>query len=150
MIKINKIQTKNVENALKKYEKDVIETMAEVVKTTAQDIERNAKDLASVKRVWDNGDLAQNIKAEEQETPFNYKVTAYMPYSAYHEFGTGGLVDVPNEWSEMARQFIGKGIKQVNIMPRPFMYPAFIFGRMRFNKDIREELKVLSKQFKNG
>ena len=36
------------------------------------------------------------------------------------------------------------------IAPRPFMYPAFVYGRMKFNKELRDELKELSKHFNNG
>ena len=142
-VKIKNI--KKIEDAIKKYGDDAVKEFANVTKINAQETESQAKSFAPV----DNGTLRQSIRAEQQEHPLNYKVTAYMPYSAYQEFGTGGLVDIPEGWAEMAAQFKGKGIKQVNIMPHPFMYPAFRWVRTNFNKDIKEAIKYLNKKF-NG
>ena len=50
----------------------------------------------------------------------------------------------------MASWFRGKGIKQVNINPKPFMYPAFVIGRREYAKDIKDALKHLNKRFNNG
>lgn len=149
MIKINISNTKKLISAIEKLDKEAIKLIETVVQTTAQDMELNAKQLATSKNVFDNGDLVQNIKSEKQQEPFTYRVTSYMPYSAYHEFGTGGLVDIKEDWGQMAAYFKGKGIKQVNIHPRPFMYPSYVFGRMRFNKDLRDEFKTLIKKY-NG
>ena len=71
-------------------------------------------------------------------------------YSAYHEFGTGRLVSIPDGWEEMAAQFKGKGIREVNIMPRPFMRPAFIEGSKNYKKDLDKALKDLTNKFNNG
>lgn len=38
-----------------------------------------------------------------------YRVINTAPYAPYVEFGTGGKVDAPKEWSTYARQFKGKG-----------------------------------------
>lgn len=46
-------------------------------------------------------------------------------YAPYVEFGTGGLVDVPEGLEDYAIQFIGKGIRQVNLPPRPFLMPNY-------------------------
>ena len=145
MIRINKINTKKISNAFAKYGDEAVKEISNIIKITSQEVENTAKQLAPV----DDGTLRQSIRSEQQETPLDYKVTAYMPYSAYMEFGTGGLVDVPEGWGEMAMQFKGKGIRQINIMPRPFMYPAYLYGKSIFNKDIKEALKYLNKKF-NG
>ena len=70
-----------------------------------------------------------------------------MPYSAYMEFGTGSKVKINEDWGEMAARFKGKGIREVNLQPRPFMYPAFVIGRKNYNKELREEFKILAKKF---
>ena len=114
---------------------------------TAEEIELEAKKLAP-KDKGASG-LSGSIRAEQQETPLDWKVTAYKPYSAYMEFGTGILVDIKEGWGEMASWFKGKGIKQVNINPRPFMYPAFVKGRSIFMRDIKDAIKALNKKF-NG
>lgn len=65
------------------------------------------------------------------------KVIVNANYSPYIEFGTGGLVDVPAGLSSYAMQFKGKGIKQVNLPARPFLYPNW---KMESNKML-ERLK---------
>ena len=59
------------------------------------------------------------------------------------EFGTGGKVKVPAELKDIAIQFKGKGIREVNIQPRPFLYPAFVKHRKILIKDLKDYLKTL-------
>ena len=147
MIKINKINTKKISNAFAKYGDEAIQEITNIVQLTAQQVEDKAKQLAPI----DNGTLRQSISSalNIENKGMSAIVVANQPYSAYHEFGTGGLVDVPEGWGEMAMQFKGKGIRQINIMPRPFMYPSYLYGKSIFNKDIKEALKYLNKKF-NG
>ena len=65
------------------------------------------------------------------------------PYSAYMEFGTGGLVEVPKELKDQAIKFKGNGVKQVNLRPQPYLYPAFVKGRKNYIKSLKKELKRL-------
>ena len=44
---------------------------------------------------------------------------------------------------EVAIQFKGKGIREVNIQPRPFLYPAFVKHRKILIKDLKDYLKTL-------
>lgn len=150
MVSIRISNTKKLIAAFDKYGDDAVKELGSVTKIRAQEIAIDAKNNASTKRVWDKGDLAQNIRSEQRETPLDYKITAYMPYSAYHEFGTGGSVNIPKGWETMAAQFKGKGVRQVNILARPFMYPAFVKGRSLYKKDINNSLKELAKKFNNG
>ena len=62
------------------------------------------------------------------------------------EFGTGGLVEVPEELKEVAAQFKGKGIKKINIQARPFLYPAFVKGRVQYLQDLKAKLNQLVKR----
>ena len=145
MVRLELKNTDKVIKALEKYGDDAVKEFSNVTKFTAKEIEAEAKRLAPIK----DGTLRQNIRAEQQETSLDWKVTSYMPYSAYMEFGTGILVDIKEGWGEMASWFKGKGIKQVNINPRPFMYPAFVKGRSIFMRDIKDAIKALNKKF-NG
>jgi len=117
--------------------------IAQTTEGIAREIERDAKTYAPV----DLGTLRQGIKAFEV-SPMTYKVFANAngnaPYSAYMEFGTGGLVEVPSELKEVAAMFKGKGIRRVDIRPRPFLYPAFIKGRTQYIKDLEGDLKHLT------
>lgn len=93
----------------------------------------------------DKGKLRQSI-VTEKVNDFTWNLVAgalIAPYAAFHEFGTGGLVEVPNEFKEMAWAFKGKGIKLVNIPPKPFMHPALIFGRKMYLENMRKGLNKL-------
>ena len=98
---------------LKKLLKDLValgdegrEVVESVTMITAEEIARDAKIHA---KVGDTGKLQQSIKAIEVDD-LNWKVfanaTGLAPYAAYVEFGTGGLVEVPDELKEMAEETI--------------------------------------------
>ncbi len=144
MVKISVTGVNELKAAFKKYGNDAVKEFASITEFKAREIEQKAKSLAP----YDNGTLRQNIRAEKQ-SELDWKVTSYMPYSAFQEFGTGGLVNIPDGWKSMAAQFKGRGIKQINIKPQPFMYPAFVFGRKTYKKDIEDSLKRLNNKF-NG
>ena len=120
----------------KEAEKD-IEGVTELV---ARNIEKNAKSNV----VADQGKLGQSIRSIKIDNT-NWAVEAggvLAPYAPFVEFGTGGLVDVPDELKEQAIKFKGKGIKQINLQPRPFLYPAFLKGKTEYLDKLK---KVLSK-----
>ena len=92
-------------------------------------------------RLHDNGHHARNIGHRKSEDGnIGSVVYANADYAAYLEFGTGGLVDVPSGWEEVAIQFIGQGIKEVNLVARPHLIPAgnkaFVFMEKQIAKDI--------------
>jgi hypothetical protein len=71
-------------------------------------------------------------KGNTAEVGYNKK------YAPYQEFGTGGLVDTKHaralgfSASEIKQLFKGKGIREVNIEPKPYFFPS-----------VREGLKAL-------
>ena len=92
--------------------------------------------------------MGQSIKAVK-ENQYNWTIEAggiLAPYAPFVEFGTGGLVEVPNELKEMAIKFKGKGIKKVNLRARPYLYPALLQGRTEYLDKLK---KVLSKYGKS-
>lgn len=62
-------------------------------------------------------------------------------YAPYVEFGTGGTVDVPSGLEDYAIQFKGQGIKQVNLPPRPFLYPAWKRNGLKFMENLEKLVK---------
>jgi hypothetical protein len=74
-------------------------------------------------------------------------IDGFAPYSAYVEFGTGGLVNVPLELKQYALRFKGKGVKQINMQPQPYLYPAFVKGRKQYEKDLKTLLNRLTKKY---
>jgi hypothetical protein len=73
---------------------------------------------------------------KQRLAPMSYIMFSQMPYSAYVEWGTGGLVDVPAGLEDYAIQFKGKGIKQVNLPARPFFFTPFLREKEALKKRI--------------
>lgn len=129
---------------LRKYGKEAEKDIAGVTELTARNIEKYAKSNAPV----DLGKLGQSIQAVK-DNDLNWSIEAggvLAPYAPFVEFGTGGLVEVPNELKEQAIKFKGKGIKQVNLRARPFLYPALLRGRIEYVEKLK---KVLDKYGKS-
>jgi HK97 gp10 family phage protein len=66
-----------------------------------------------------------NIKSQGNNQSFIYTIGARSKYAAYVEFGTGGLVSIPNGYEELASMYKGRGIRKINLRARPFLIPAF-------------------------
>ena len=125
---------------LKQFGKEAEKEIDDVTDAVALEIVDDAKQLAPV----DIGKLRQGIGKQKKEE-LNRTIFAREKYSAYIEFGTGGLVNVPNELKELAIQFKGKGVKQINIKPQPYLYPALLNGRKVYLDELKQLLKELSK-----
>lgn len=121
--------------SLNKLPQDLNPKIDATLKANADEIARNAKRLAPV----DLGKLRQSIaliKVSDKEYKVIANASNLAPYAAYVEFGTGGYVRVPAEMQDIAILFKGKGIKEVNIRPQPYLYPALISQRAQYLKDL--------------
>ncbi len=90
--------------------------------------------------VKDFGTLAQSIGIDKKQK-LKGGITVTATYAPYVEFGTGTTVEVPAEWQQVAMEFKGAGVKQINLPARPFMYPAYIATRNQFTKDLKNYVK---------
>jgi len=128
------------------FGEDGEQMVAEITEGNAREIEATAKQIAP----YDLGTLRQEIRSytsiESRGTFWKIEANANgrAPYSAYQEFGTGGLVDIPPELAEMAINFKGKGVKKINLPARPFLYPAFVIGREQYYQDLKDGLNDLT------
>lgn len=126
---------------IRRLSREAILQMEAETESVARGIELKAKNLAPT----DLGKLGQSIKAE-RVTSKKWKIVAgglIAPYAPFVEFGTGGMVSVPEEWKEIAIKFKGQGIKQVNLRARPYMYPAYVEGRKKY----LERLKAIIRRY---
>ena len=87
----------------------------------------------------DLGGLVQSINADFNKWKLEGVISANAPYAPYVEFGTGGLVEIPQGFEELAAKFKGKGVKKVNLPARPFLIPAAQKGA----KELQEKLSKL-------
>lgn len=130
---------------LRKYGDKADKEVSNIIEAVASEIKDDAKEIARAKKVFDTGKLVQGINTEKVDK-YHQKIYAREKYSAYMEFGTGGKVNVPNELKDVAIQFKGKGVKQINIQPRPFLYPALLNGRVLLLDELKQVLKELSNE----
>lgn len=115
-----------------------------VTNSTADSIVTDAKQRVVV----DLGQLRQSIGNTKASIGNNRSfIFASAPYAAYVEFGTGGLVDVPRGFEDIAIKFKGKGIRQINLRPRPYLIPSYLIGVNSYGKKIVKTFDVLTKKY---
>jgi phage gpG-like protein len=108
------------------------------IKASAQMIERNAvRDVPG-----DQGFLRNGI-THFKSGNLQFDIVSNAEYSAYVEFGTGALVDVPEGLESYAIQFKGKGIKQVNLPARPFLFSNYHLEKPKLIQRIKNILADL-------
>jgi phage gpG-like protein len=132
-----KAQIKGLDSLLKK-----VQTKS---KDLQQDVEAEIHDFgdrvaqkASQRVVKDLNRLGQSTRA--QHLPNGVLIGAYTDYAAFVEFGTGALVNVPAGLEDYAIQFKGKGIKQVNLPARPFLFNSFFEEKQSLLDNISKKL----------
>jgi len=91
---------------LNKFSKDVEKQINAKIEAAIIQIEADAKKLAPK----NFGKLAQTISHSKVKN-LTWKVTVNEVYGAYMEFGTGTKVQVPAEFTEIAKSFQGKKTK---------------------------------------
>ena len=145
MVRLEVKNIKNVEDALKKYGNKAVKGFAEATFDEATKL----TEIAKLKAPVDNGTLKNSINWEKVDD-LDYNVGTKIPYAPFMEFGTGGLVNIPLGWDEMAEPFKGKGVRQVNLRPQPFMYPAYLESKKTYSKQLKLVIEKLNKDFNNG
>lgn len=128
---------------LRKYGKEAEKDIEGVTALVAKNIEGYAKSQAPV----NFGKLGQSIMSKKIDD-HNWVIEAggtIAPYAPFVEFGTGGLVEVPEELKDQAIKFKGKGIKEVNLIARPFLYPSLLRGRKEYLDKLKKTLDKYGK-----
>jgi HK97 gp10 family phage protein len=118
----------------------------EIAKEVAMEVNASALAIQSKARrdvVVDNGILRNSIQLKEINTgdKIMYTVGSRLRYAPYVEFGTGGTVSVPAGYEDFAIQFKGKGIRKINLRPRPYLIPAFESEIPILRKNIQNVIK---------
>jgi len=124
---------------LKRYADEFPKATKEAIQIAGFNLQARAKRSVPV----DTGKLRQSIVVDISEDGFTATVTAggaIAPYAAYIEFGTGGAVEIPEGWEEIAAAFKGKGIRKVNIQAQPFLADNFRKERNRLTARIKKAI----------
>lgn len=117
---VNLSGLKDIQDALKDIDGKLRQDVGDEINASALNIQSSAKRLAPV----DLGFLRNNI-ALVPIGDLTFAVEARAKYSPYIEFGTGGEVNVPAGYEDLAIRFKGRGIKKINIRPQPFLIPSY-------------------------
>lgn len=125
-------------NRLRKSADDIAQEVDDELAAGVRMMEKSAKRLAPV----DTGRLRSSISTSRVQF-LTWELVAQTEYAAYVEFGTGGLVDVPPGLEDYALQFKGKGIRQVNLLARPYFFPSI---RAYIPEVVRNIKKVLNEK----
>lgn len=91
------------------------------------------------------GELFRSIKAAKSGD-LSWRVVVLAEHGPYMEFGTGGLVKVPEELVDIAIQYKGRGVKEINLKPQPYLYPAFELQRDIYVRELKELLQSETKK----
>ena len=89
------------------------------------------------------GNHARMINAKAINRGYTARLNANADYAPYLEFGTGGLVDIPEGFEKLAATFKGKGIKRINLPARPHIIPAAYKARDFLSRQIEKKIKDL-------
>jgi HK97 gp10 family phage protein len=124
MIKVSLSGIKGLEKALKGKSEALTKAVDMEIKASVIEINQQQKSLAPV----DFGALRSSLKWAKT-APMTFEIVssgAGSSYAPYQEFGTGGLVSVPQGLESEAALYRGKGERQVNMKAQPFFFaPAF-------------------------
>lgn len=140
MIKIIGVQAFG--RSLARYAKKVPEETKNAIVSAGFAVEESAKRDAPV----DLGALRASIKCRISDDGLVATITAGdpdAPYAPYVEFGTGGNVEIPKGWEDIAEQFKGKGVRQINIKAQPYLIGNFEKEEKALIKSLRELIREL-------
>ena len=126
--------------ALEKFEADGVEAIKANIEASGYLMQNDAMQRVPV----DLGQLKNSIRLEFKDNGLTVVMVATAPYAAYQEFGTGGRVSIPKGMEELARQFKGRGLRNINLAPQPFMFPAWDKERKQFVIRLQKELDRLA------
>jgi hypothetical protein len=135
---VNLSGIKEIQVALNKIDKQLTQDLSDEMNSSALTIASSAKRLAPI----DMGFLRGSIGIDPSANGLTYYVEAKAKYAAYIEFGTGGLVDVPAGYEDLAILFKGKGVRKVNIRPQAFLIPSFESEKPKLITRIKKLLNV--------
>jgi hypothetical protein len=141
----NKKSKQEFLKTLKGLEGDILS----IVKGEIEDSILKIESQAAKKVKVDTGFLKNSIQSKpikQNKTKVEGGVFVGAEYAPYLEFGTGTEVQVPAELTQFAKQFKGKGIKQVNLPARPFFYPEVFKQRNELPKNIDKSLETFLKK----
>lgn len=125
---------------IKIYSESLRKELVQNVFVATTNVEKKAKQRVPV----DTGKLKQSIYHKMDFQRATAQNGATEDYAPYIEFGTGGKVNVPNGFSDLAGKFKGKGNRTINRGPQPFLVPAFLEEKQNLIDSTRKTVRKYS------
>lgn len=138
MAKGLRVRIENIER-LKKSIKDKKKVLAEGIDDEMNAFVQDVNAAQVARTPVDNSVLIKGNKFK-LDKPFHKEIFNNVKYAPYVEFGTGGKVKIPKGLEKIAEQFIGKGIREVNLPARPFFFAPFFEQKKEFIKRLKKIL----------
>ena len=121
-LNINEGRFRDMLNEYKKTVNEISAMMDKEIAAHGELMATSAKNMCPV----DTGRLRSSISLKKEQF-MSYELVAQTDYAAYVEFGTGKyFISNGEPWDGVASKYKGKGIKQVNLLPRPYMRPSIL------------------------
>ena len=121
-LNINDSRFKDMLNEYKKTVNEVSAMMDQEIAAYGELMATSAKNMAPV----DTGRLRASISLKKEQF-LSYELVAQTNYAAYVEFGTGKyFISNGEPWDGIASKYKGRGIKEVNLLARPYMRPSIM------------------------
>ena len=141
MLKVNLLGTKELQAAIEKAEKKLVKGVDMEMDASVKNIHLKQVVLSPIRFGRLKAGNTFNV-----EKPLYKVLENAVEYAPYQEFGTGTYVFMGEPWVDAeleseAAQFKGKGIRKVNLYPRPFFYAPFYEEKPRLIKAIEDILK---------
>jgi hypothetical protein len=133
-VNINEARFSDMLNQYKNTVNEISAMMDQEIAAHGELMATNAKNICKV----DTGRLRSSISLKKQQF-MSYELVAQTDYAAYVEFGTGKyFISNGEPWDGVASKFKGKGLKEVNLLPRPYMRPSILAYMPSLIKTIEE------------
>jgi hypothetical protein len=121
-LNINDSRFREMLNEYKKTVNEVSAMMDQEIASYGELMATSAKNMAPV----DTGRLRSSISLKKEQF-LSYELVAQTNYAAYVEFGTGKyFISNGEPWDGIASKYKGRGIKEVNLLARPYMRPSIM------------------------
>lgn len=131
-LNINDARFREMLNEYKKTVNEVSAMMDAEIAAHGELMATSAKNMCVV----DTGRLRSSISLKKEQF-LSYELVAQANYAAYVEFGTGKyFISNGEPWDGVASKFKGKGIKEVNLLARPYMRPSILTYMPSLTKSI--------------
>jgi hypothetical protein len=149
---IKRHEINRIAKMAKKFKKKAKDEVAKELARSAYKIDADAK-INVQKNTTDFAGLIGQITTEPVGSDsLTWSNKSGANYSAYIEFGTGKKVDLthlvkagfPASW---AMQFKGEGIREVNLQPKPFLFPAINAEQPKLKTRLIKVLKQNARKF---